>query len=85
MGIYEKQKERLRSCPKDFTFDEAKSLLEHSGYRICGKGKTSGSRVTFINPNNGDKISFHKPHPQNAMKEYALRQIIDKLTAEGLL
>ena len=33
----------LKSNPKDFTFDEAESLLKTLGYKRLNKGKTSGA------------------------------------------
>ena len=32
LGRKEKQLERLKAMPKDFTFDEARALLESFGY-----------------------------------------------------
>lgn len=39
---------RFRSRPKDFTFDEAVTLLSYFGYQLSNKGKPSGSRVEFV-------------------------------------
>lgn len=75
---------RLKTIPKDFTFDEMKSLLFSLGFQLSNKGKTSGSRVQFVN----DKIviGFHKPHDNgNIMKEYQLKQIVATLEMEGLI
>lgn len=38
---------RFKGKPKDFTFDEAKRMLEDLGFERFNKGKTSGSRVQF--------------------------------------
>lgn len=84
MSKQEKQIERLKSIPKDFTFDEMKSLLYALGFQLSNKGKTSGSRVLFINGT--ITIGFHKPHANNnIMKEYQLKQIIAVLETEGLI
>jgi predicted RNA binding protein YcfA (HicA-like mRNA interferase family) len=42
------------------------------------KGKTGGSRIKFVNDDT-DVISLHKPHPSNIVKQYVIKQIIEKL------
>ena len=78
MSKLEKAIERLKSKPKDFTYDEAKQILNKFGYREHNKGKTSGSRVKFID-NSNSKIEIHKPHPGNILKEYQIEVIINEL------
>lgn len=68
---------RLLSCPKDFTYDEAKSVLSHFGFVEDNKGKTSGSRVMFIK--DADTILLHKPHPSGELKTYQVKQLIEDL------
>ena len=82
MGTKEKLIERIKSLPKDFTFDEATRLLKMFGYVTSNKGKTSGSRVMYID-NSNRKILLHRPHPSNILPEYALKSIIDKLIRNG--
>ncbi len=48
MGQKDKLIKKLKSKPRDFTFDEAESLLNFLSFRRSDKGKTSGSRVKFI-------------------------------------
>ena len=78
MGTKEKLLDRLKSQPKDFTYEEAERLLTLFGYTKSNKGKTSGSRVMFIDEQKR-KILLHKPHPGNILKTYALKDIIEKL------
>lgn len=78
MSTKEKLLERLRSLPADFTFDEASRLLHLFGYEKENKGKTSGSRVMYMDKQKR-KILLHKPHPGNVLKRYALEDIIEKL------
>ena len=78
MGTKEKLIDRLKSLPADFTFDEAVRLLNLFGYSKENKGKTSGSRVMFMDEQKR-KILLHKPHPVNIIKRYALENIIEKL------
>ncbi len=83
MGRKEKLIQRLLSVPKDFTFDEMKSLLEILGFEMSNKGKTSGSRVKFYNGNT--VIILHKPHPRKELLEYQVKQIIEKLKEDELI
>jgi len=70
---------KLKSNPKDFTWNELKKVLEYYGYKeIRNKGKTGGSRRKFINESN-DIISLHEPHPKKTLKTYVLKQIINHL------
>lgn len=83
MGKKEKLIERLKSNPKNFTFDEMKSALESLGFEMSNKGKTSGSRVKFIKGNIG--IILHKPHPRKELLEYQIKQILEILEKEDLI
>ena len=64
MGQKEKLIQRLKSRPKDFTFQEAETLLGYLDYKRSNKGKTSGSRVVFESTEHAN-ILLHKPHPNN--------------------
>ena len=48
MGQKDKLIEHLKSKPKDFTFDDAETLLKYFDFKSCNKGKTSGSRIMFV-------------------------------------
>ena len=74
---------RLKSRPKDFTFDETKSLLGMLGYALSNTGKTSGSRVCFIK--NNKIFRMHKPHPRKELLAYQVNELIEELEQEGLL
>lgn len=78
MSKKEKIIERLKSKPKNFTYDEAKQILNMFGFIENNKGKTSGSRVVFINKEY-KKITLHKPHPNNILKIYQINEIIREL------
>lgn len=83
MGTKEKLIERLKSIPKDFTFDEMKKALEGLGFEMGNKGKTSGSRVKFLKGDIG--IILHKPHPRKELKEYQVKQVLEILEKENLI
>ena len=84
MGQKEKLIQRLKSKPKDFTFDEAETLLRYLSYVRSNKGKTSGSRVMFISEEH-EAILLHKHHPQKELKAYQIKQLIEVLEQEGLI
>ena len=85
MARLEKLIKRLLSCPKDFTFDELRSIMVNFGFCLSNAGKTSGSAVRFVNLKTGKIIRLHKPHPSPIVKQYALKFIIDELTKWGYL
>ncbi|MBT3207345.1 MAG: type II toxin-antitoxin system HicA family toxin [Bacteroidetes bacterium] len=75
MSKIEKLLEKLKSNPKDFTWDELCRILAQFGYiEITKKGKTGGSRRKFINDEN-KIISLHEPHPSKIIKLYVIREI----------
>jgi len=78
MSKKEKLLQRLTSKPKDFTYNEAKSILNNLGFIEDNKGKTSGSRVVFVNEY-GEKVEMHKPHPGNILKTYQINKLINIL------
>ena len=76
---------RFLSKPKDFDYSELKKLLTGFGYIENVLGKTSGSRVGFVNKESGSIIRMHKPHPDTTLKMYQLEQIIDYLKQKELI
>ena len=84
MGKKEKLIARLKSKPKDFTFEEVETLLGLLGYAKDNKGKTSGSRVMFFGKNKS-AILLHKPHPRKELLEYQVQQLVEQLEQEGLI
>lgn len=85
MSQFEKLLERFLSRPKDFTYRELKTLLNHFGYVEDTKGKTSGSRVQFVNLKTGNKLDVHKPHPKPILKVFEVNFVIKKLIEHGVL
>lgn len=84
MGTKEKLVERFKGQPSDFTFQEVERLLKQFGYVRWDKGKTSGSRVIFSNAGHRP-IMLHKPHPENTMKAYAMKQLLKDLMEAGFI
>ncbi|MFQ6803571.1 MAG: type II toxin-antitoxin system HicA family toxin [Lachnospiraceae bacterium] len=84
MGQKEKLIKRLKSRPKDFTFDEAETLLKCLNYIRSNRGRTSGSRIMFISEKH-EALLLYKPHPQKELKAYQVKQLIEVLEQEGLI
>ena len=85
MGKEEKLIKRLLSKPKDFTYNELRKILINLGYEESQSGKTSGSRVAFIDRSVNHIIRLHKPHPNNELKQYQIQQIIEELQSRRLI
>jgi len=79
MSSHEKLLERFLKLPKDFTWDELRSLIKRYGYYPNNKGKTSGSRVKFENEGSDIYLDLHKPHPGKILKPYQMIDILDFL------
>ena len=78
MNRKEKLIARFLGMPSDFHYDEVVRLLGYFDFEEVKTGKTSGSRVKFMNPE-GVPIMLHKPHPSSTMKHYQLKQIKEVL------
>jgi predicted RNA binding protein YcfA (HicA-like mRNA interferase family) len=73
---------RLKSHPKDFTWDELTRILKRLGFKEL---QGSGSRVKFFNREKNCLIQLHKPHPANILKHYALKEVNAILAHEKLI
>jgi hypothetical protein len=82
MSQIEKLKAKFLKATNNFTYTELSKLLSHLGYIESNVGKTSGSRVRFINEKKV-VITVHKPHPGDELKAYAVAQIRSTLKEEG--
>ncbi len=85
MSKSEKAKNRIRMKPKDYTYTEAKVLLEQMGFVEYNKGKTSGSRVKFYRKEDQKIILLHKPHPGDVMRFGAVKDLLEFLQNLGEL
>ena len=82
MSKTEKLIERFLSKPKDFKYAEVKKLLKHFGYTELTKGRTSGSRVAFVNHDLKRSVLMHRPH-KGILKPYQLAEIKNELMNAG--
>jgi hypothetical protein len=85
MSRFDKIVNKLLAKPKDFTYDELIIVMRGLGYRELTKGKTSGSRVAFINDQTKHIIRLHKPHPKNLLKRYQIDYLINELKTIGAI
>jgi hypothetical protein len=85
MGTKQKLIERFKRQPKDFTFNELIRLFQVLGFEVSQKGKTSSSRVEFVNSEKELSFGAHKPHPDSALKSYVMKQIFEFLTSNKLI
>ena len=85
MSKHEKLIKRFLAQRDTFTFHELRSLLAGFGYEEKQGGKTSGSRVAFINTERKHIIRIHKPHPGNELKRYQVALIREELEEQGVL
>lgn len=85
MGTKDKLIERFKRQPKDFSFDELTRLFGVLGFEVSQKGKTSGSRIEFINREKELSYGAHKPHPDNAIKIYVMKQVLEFLISNKVI
>ena len=77
--------DKLLGEPKDFSYRELVSLLRHFGYYELKKGMTSGSRRAFVNQKTMHILRLHKPHPQNYLKPYQMKEVVNELRKFGYI
>ncbi len=85
MSQKDKLIQRFLSKPKDFTYQELKRLLGYFGYVEDTVGKTSGSRISFVNHDSNHRFNIHQPHSPKELRTYQIEEIIERLNEEGLL
>jgi hypothetical protein len=85
MGKNEKLLKRLLSQPNDFTYTELKKLMNSFGFEEDNKGKSSGSRVAFYHSEKQLILQLHKPHSNNRLKAYQIKEIITFLKGTGAI
>lgn len=82
MSKRDKLIKRLKSRPRDFTWEEAVSLMNGFNFKEI---PNSGSRRKFFNESKNLHASLHKPHPGNVLKAYAVDYLIDFLSDNGFI
>ena len=73
----------MRTLPRDYSYNEARRLLEKLDFEERTQGKTSGPRVGFYRAKDDSVILLHKPHPQNTMSVGAVKALAQFLIDKG--
>lgn len=84
MPNWKKIEERLINENKNITYDELVMFMKHYGFAEINKGKTSGSRVGFVDVN-GKSFYLHKPHPQKEVDIKVIKLLHLFLEREGFI
>ena len=82
MGRRDKLIAKFLDGERAVTWNEIVTLLKSFGYKEI---KGDGSRVKFDNGNPNHTINLHRPHPDNQVKRYAVKLVVDKLTRAKML
>lgn len=82
MSKQEKLLIKLRSRPKDFTWDELCSVMRSLGYKLKN---SDGSRRKFFHEQTKAVVSLHEPHPRKYLLEYQVNLVLDHLHAKGII
>ena len=83
MSKKQKLIDKLKTRSRNFTYDEAETLLISLSFVKSNKGKTSGSRVVFIRGQ--VRIELHRPHLQKELKAHQLAKLLSRLEDGGLI
>ncbi len=75
--------EKLRSNPKEFTWDDATSLMGSCGFKL--KNAKRGSGRMFVHGHTTQKVRLHEPHPQKTLLTYMVDLLVEALEAAGEL
>ncbi len=73
---------RLSDKPKNFTWEEAVTLMKKCGFEIISN---SGSRRKFFHREKDIVVCIHRPHPTNELKKYQLKDITNALKTAGFI
>ena len=82
MGRRDKLKAKILDGERTVTWHKLVTLLKSLGYKEI---KGDGSRVKFDNGNPDHTINLYRPHPDNQVKRYAVKLVVDKLTRAKLI
>jgi len=63
-------------------WSEVVILLKKLGYKRL---EGDGSRVKFVNLEKKSLIELHRPHPENTIKTYTKKDIINELKDKGFI
>ena len=73
---------KLQSNPKDFTWYDAKSVMQACGFDLLN-ARGGGSGRMFRHGVTKQKVRLHEPHPQNTLLPYMVDLIVEALRNAG--
>ncbi|MEN8256950.1 MAG: type II toxin-antitoxin system HicA family toxin [Thermodesulfobacteriota bacterium] len=73
---------RLKSRPKDFTWDELTRVMFHFGYTQLEGG---GSRVKFFHKDKMSVFNLHRPHKPKILRGYQIKEALSRLETDGFI
>ena len=73
---------KLQSNPKDFTWNDAKAVMQTCGFDLLN-ARGGGSGRMFRNASTKQKVRLHEPHPQNTLLPYMVDLIVEALKNAG--
>jgi hypothetical protein len=76
---FQKTVARLKTKPRDFTWKELQTVMNHCGYTEI---KGGGSRRKFYHEKTKAIVSLHEPHLNPVIKRYALEIVIEHLNEQ---
>lgn len=88
MTRLEKLYQRMLATPTpcDVRYEELKVFLQSLGLVEVKLGKTSGSRIKFMDPQNPSRqIRLHKSHSDSPVDRGALKDVITRLRLMGFI
>lgn len=73
---------KLKSRPKNFTWDETTTLMSACNFKLMN-ARGGGSGRMFVHQATRQKVRLHEPHPQNTLLPYMLSELIEALICAG--
>ena len=85
MNKKEKLVKRFRTLPKDFTFEEVEALFWWLWFHVGEQRFHVRLTRKVLNKKDQNTYIMHKPHPNNIIKGYMLRDILNYLLNNGYI
>jgi hypothetical protein len=85
MGRLEKVKDKFLNPGSVVNYGELKYLLGQLNYSEKRLGKSSGSRVAYVNTRTKHIIRIHRPNPGNELRMYVKNYVVSELKKERLI
>lgn len=74
--------DKLKTRPRDFTWDELVQVMTQFGYTQIEGG---GSRVKFFHGEKMSVFNLHRPHNPKTLRGYQIKEALERLEADGFI